>query len=307
MDLLSHMETFVKVVEAGTLSAAAKALSLSVPAVSRQISALEETLGGALLIRTTRTLTVTEGGRRYYEHCLRVLHEVEQAQSSVRASTSIAGVLTVTAAVTFGLARVSPHLPSLLCAHPGLRIDLRLEDRRVDLVAEGVDVAIRGGAALPDSVSLIARPLTTYQRVVVASPGYLQRRGTPTTPGDLASHDVLTHLGASGVADRWHFTKDGTDAAVTVRGPIRSNAVYALRDGAVAGLGLAWLPDWLVAAEVNAGLLQVVLGDFASAPTVISAVHRTEQRGTPRVRAFIQHLQQQYEREASQPGQPSSR
>lgn len=299
MDLLAQMETFVKVVEAGNLSTAAKALRLSLPTVSRQLSALEEALGGSLLIRTTRTLTMTDEGRRYYEHCLRVLREVEEAQSCVRSGATITGLLTVTAAVTFGLARVSPHLPSLLRAHPNLRVDLRLEDRLVDLVTEGVEIAIRGGLPLPDTNSLIARPLTTYQRVVVASPAYLQRRGTPLTPGDLVRHDVLAHLGASGVADSWQFTKDGVETVTKVRGPVRTNAVYALRDSAVAGLGLALLPDWLVAADVAAGRLKILLQGFASTPTVVSAVHRTELRGTPRVRAFIEHLAREYEREAA--------
>lgn len=297
MDLLAHMATFVKVVEAGKLSAAAKTLGLSLPAVSRQLSALEESLGGALLIRTTRMLTLTDGGRRYYEHCLRVLHEVEDAQSSMRSGTAVTGLLTVTSAVTFGLARISPHLPSLLSEHPGLRIDLRLEDRIVDLVTEGVDIAIRGGSPLPDKTSLIAHPLTTYQRVVVASPQYLQRRGTPMTPGDLTGHDVLTHLGASGVADSWVFTKSGVESVTKVRGPLRTNAVLSLRDSAVAGLGLALLPDWLVAADVTAGRLKLLLRGFASTPTVVSAVHRTELRKAPRVKAFIEHLAREYERE----------
>lgn len=296
MDLLAHMATFVKVVESGKLSVAAKALQMSLPAVSRQLSALEKLLGSPLLLRSTRSMTVTEGGRRYYEHCLRVLHEVEAAQSSLRPSTTLAGTLTVTAAVTFGLARVCPHLPSLLSAHPDLRVDLRLEDRLIDLVEEGVDIAIRGGSQLPDSASLIARPLITYQRVVVASPKYLQSRGTPMTPTDLQQCDALTHLGASGTADTWRFTKGRTEVEVKVRGPMRTNAVYALRDGAIAGLGVALLPDWLVAADVAAGRLKVLLPGFASMPTVISAVYRTEHRGMSRVKAFVEHLARQYER-----------
>lgn len=299
MDLLAQMETFVRVVESGNLSAAAKVLGLSLPTVSRQLSALEESLGATLLIRTTRTLTMTAEGRRYYEHCLRVQHEVEEAQSSVRSGTAITGLLTVTAAVTFGLARVSPHLPSFLGAHPSMRVDLRLEDRLADLVTEGVDIAIRGGSVLPDTTSLIAHPLTTYQRVVVGSPGYLQQRGTPATPDDLVRHDVLIHLGASGVADSWRFKKDGEDWAAKVRGPMRTNAVYALHDGALAGLGLALLPDWLVASDVAVGRLKIVLREFASVPTVVTAVHRTELRGAPRVRAFIDHLVREYEREAA--------
>lgn len=299
MDLLAQMATFVKVVESGKLSSAAKMLRLSLPAVSRQISALEESLGGPLVLRTTRTLTVTEGGRRYYEHCLRVLREVEVAQSSMRAGHTVSGLLTVTTAVTFGLARVSPHLPALLAAHPGLRVDLRLEDRLVDLVTEGVDIAIRGGSPLPDSTSLIARPLTTFQRVVVASPAYLRRCGTPTTPADLPRHDALAHLGASGIADRWHFTKDGVESVAELRSSLRTNAIYALRDGALAGLGLALLPDWLVAADVAAGRLKILLRGFATKPTVISAVHRTELRGGQCIKAFIDHFVRTYERESA--------
>ena len=159
MDLLAQMETFVKSSIPGRLSLAAKALRLSLPAVSRQISALEESVGGTLLLRTTRNLTVTEDGQRYYEHCRRVLREVDVAQNSVRADHGIAGPLTVSTAVTFGLfARVSPHLPSLLSAHPHLRVDLRLEDRVADLVAEG---AISPSAAVrPSRIprrSLLAR------------------------------------------------------------------------------------------------------------------------------------------------------
>lgn len=303
MDLFAQMTTFVKVVDAGKLSTAARALRMSLPAVSRQISALEEEVGGPLILRTTRTLTVTDGGRRYYEHCLRVLREVEAAQSSVRAGKTIAGLLTVTAAVTFGLSRVGPHLPSLLGAHPGLRVDLRLEDRLVDLVAEGVDIAIRGGAPLPDSPSLIARPLTSYPRVLVASPGYLRRRSEPRTHGDLAQHDAIIHLGASGIADRWRFTKDGSEFVVEVRGALRTNAVYVLREGALAGLGIALLPDWLVANDVAAGRLKLLLRSYSAQPTTVSAVHRTELRGEPRVKAFIDHLIRAYEKEAA--GRPT--
>lgn len=299
MDLLAQMETFVKVVDSGRLSLAAKALRLSLPAVSRQISALEESVGGTLLLRTTRNLTVTEDGQRYYEHCRRVLREVDVAQNSVRADHGIAGPLTVSTAVTFGLARVSPHLPSLLSAHPHLRVDLRLEDRVADLVAEGVDIAIRGGSPIPDTATIIARPLLSYQRVVVGSPSYLRHRGTPKIPADLSRHEALVHLGGTAIADRWHFTKDGVQTAVELHGPLRTNAVSALRDSAVAGLGLALLPDWLVAPDVAAGRLKIVLSGYHTAPTVVSAVYRTELRGVRRVKAFVDHLVEAYAREAT--------
>lgn len=300
MDLLTQMSTFVKVVEVGKLSTAARRLRLSLPSVSRQISALEDEVGGPLLLRTTRTLTVTEGGRRYYEHCLRILREVEAAQHSVRAGNAVAGLLTVTAPVTFGLARLSPHLSNLIAAHPGLRVDLRLEDRIADLVSEGVDIAIRGGSQLPDSASLIAHTLISYQRVVVASPRYLRRRPDPKTPAELVHHDALIHLGASEIADRWHFSKDGVESAVELRGPMRTNAMYALRDSAVAGLGIALLPDWLVAEDVAAGRLKILLRGFSTRPTVVSAVHRTELRTSPRVKAFVDFFIKIYQREVCQ-------
>ncbi len=297
MDLLAQMTTFVKVVDTGKLSTAAKALRMSLPAVSRQLSGLEALVGCALLVRTTRNLTVTDNGRCYYEHCLRVLREVDAAQNSVRARHSIAGLLTVTAPVTFGLHRISPHLPALFSAHPGLRVDLRLEDRTVDLVAEGVDVAIRGGAELPNSASLIARPLIRYERVVVASPAYLRRRTEPKNPAELGRHDALLHLGASGIADRWQFSKDDIETTVELSGPVRTNVVQALYDGAVAGLGIALLPDWLVAADVAAERLKILLGAYRNRPTQVSAVHRTEMRGVPRIKAFVEHLLKVYERE----------
>lgn len=290
MDLLAQMETFTRVVEAGNLSSAARALGLSVPAVSRQLRALETSLGAPLLLRTTRSLSVTDGGRRYYERCLRVLREVEAAQESARPGSAAEGVVTVTAPVTLGLARVGPLLPSLFARHPGLRVDLRLEDHMADLVAEGVDVAIRAGAAAPDSASLVARRIMTYQRVAVASPKYLKRRGEPRTPDALARHDALVHVGASPTAGLWRFSRDGSETAVEVRGALRCNAPYALRDACVAGLGVALLPAWLVEDDVTAGRLRVVLRAYETPAVAVSALYRTELRGAPRVRAFVDHL-----------------
>src|SRR5262249_16848486 len=143
------------------------------PAVSRQLSALEESLGVILLLRTTRCITVTKEGRLYYEHCLRVLREVEVAKESIHEANIGRGLLTVTAPVTFGLARIKPDLPGFLSQPPTLSVDLRLEDRVVDLIADGIDIAIRVGSESPKSSSLIAHTLLRYRRVVVASPGYL--------------------------------------------------------------------------------------------------------------------------------------
>jgi DNA-binding transcriptional LysR family regulator len=290
VDLLSQMATFVRVVETGGLSAAARPLGLSVAAVSRQVSALEASLGGALLLRTTRRVKVTKEGWRYYDHCLRVLREVEAAQASIRQKSSVDGLLVVTAPVTFGLARVSPHVATLLTKHRGLRIDLRIEDRVVDLVGEGIDVAIRTGTSLADSSSLVGRRLTSYGRVVVASPRYLKRRGEPRTPPLLADHDAIVHFASAGRVTTWRFSRDGEAVDVRVGGVVASNAPYAMRDCALAGLGVAILPAWLVADEVADGRLRVVLSEWQLAPVVVTGVFPAEVRGAPRVRAFLDHL-----------------
>src|SRR5258706_10020669 len=190
MDLFGQMQTFVRVVESGGITAAARQLPRSPAAVSRQLSALEAHLGAQLLSRNTRNATLTDAGRNYYARCLRVAREVEEARHAVRGSAAMDGALIVSAPVSLGLARISPHLPALLARHPGLRIDLRLEDRLVDLAGEGVDVAIRSGVDPPDSSSLVARPLFTYRRRLVASPDYLARKGSPASASDLSAHDL---------------------------------------------------------------------------------------------------------------------
>jgi DNA-binding transcriptional LysR family regulator len=303
VDLLTQMATFVRVVEAGGLSAAARGLGLSVAAVSRQMSSLEAAVGGPLLLRTTRRFTVNEAGRRYYEHCQRVLREVEAAQASVKRANVVEGLLVVTAPVTYGLARVSPHVPALLAAHPGLSIDLRIEDRIVDLGRDGVAVAIRTGTTLADSPSLVARRLTSYRRVVVASPPYLKRRGTPREPKALAKHAAIVHVAMSGRITRWCFTRGDQSTEVQVDAAVGSNAPYALRDAALAGLGVAILPDWLVAEHVAAGELKILLHEWELAPVIVTGVFRTEMRGAPRIRALLDHLAKAYavERPASRP------
>jgi len=289
------MATFSRIVEARSLSAAARRLSLSLPAVSRQLSALEGELGASLLVRTTRKLTLTEAGRRYYEHCLRILREVEEAEASVRSAEDVRGVVVVSAAVAVGLARLGRMIPGLLAKHPALRVDLRLEDRVVDLLGDGVDVALRAGTAPPDSASIVAQRIGAWRRVVVASPKYLRARGVPKVPASLAKHEVLAHLAATGPAQRWRFMRDGEEHAVDVDGRFRANALSALLEAAVAGLGIALLPDWLVREHVARGDLRVLLDGYESPNTEMFAIHRVELRGVARVRAFVTHVRAHWE------------
>lgn len=302
MDVLGYMTTFVRVVDAGSLSAAARSLRLSPAAVSRQIAALEEELGGPLIVRSTRKQTITDGGRRYYERCIRVLQGVEEAQATLRAETAVAGAITVTAPVTFGLERVQPHLPGLLAKHPGLQIDLRVEDRLVDLIAEGVDIAIRGNVLLPETTSIVARKLTTYRRVVVASPAYLKEHGEPKTPEALTAHKILLHAGAATSSLVWQFRRDSAQWSINVPWTLRSNAVYALRASALAGVGIAQVPEWLVAEDVAENRLKILLREYNSPDVTVYAVHRRELRTSARVRAFLDHLGTAYKHEQAVSG-----
>ena len=291
MDLFEKMSTFVRVVEAGSFSTAASQLRLSPAAVSRQITALERSLHAQLIARTTRKMIVTTTGKRYYEQCLRILRDVDDAQSIGRDLE--AGTLKINAPYTFGLARVVPHIDAFLKKHPGVRIDLRLEDRLVDLVFEGADLVIRVGSAPPERTTIIATNLTSHTYAAVASPSYLRRNGTPRTPTALAKHDGLT--ASMGAVDVWTFVRDGKEESVRPNVKLRSNALFALRELALAGAGVALLPEWIVTDDIRERKLRRILDDWTTPNVTVSAMYRTEQRGEPRVRAFVEHLRQEYE------------
>lgn len=288
MDLLAQMATFVRVVETGSLSAAARAQKLSLPAVSRQLRALEEDLGVSLVARTTRRLGVTDAGRRWYERCLRVLREVDDARGAVGGG-AVRGTLVVSASVTLGMRFVVPHVAPLLARHPQLSVELRLEDRVVDLAGDAVDVAIRAGVAPPDTASLVAQPILRFRRVVVASPAYLKKRGALKEPEQLTSHCCLVQLGGVAPLETWTLVRehDGDERRVAVRGALRTSAPAAIRELVRSGVGVALLADWLVEDDLAAGRLRRVLPAWASRPISAWAIYRAELRGSPRVRAFV--------------------
>src|SRR5216683_326424 len=288
MDLLEKMATFVRVVEAGSFSAAAKQLRISPAAVSRQISTLEDELRVPLLRRTTRKMSITPAGRGYYERCLRILREVDDAQALGR-TRATEGLLSISAPVTFGLACVVPRLPSFMAAHPGLRVELRLEDRLIELALEGVDVAIRVGSVLPDSTDVIAHELMSFRRVLVAAPAYLKKHGEPRTPEALAKHDAL---------DSWILVHQEREARVRLNAVFRSNAPSALRALAIDGTGIAMLPGWFVEEDLERRALRLVLPGWETEPVAVRALHRREHRGSARVRALVEHLRAAYRRSA---------
>ncbi|MET0792376.1 MAG: LysR family transcriptional regulator [Polyangiaceae bacterium] len=287
MDFLAKAETFVRIVAAGSFSAAGRSLGLSLAAISRQVAALESELDAKLLVRTTRSLNLTDEGRRFHEHALRLLRDAEAARASVRSGGALAGQLVVSASVTLGVLRIVPQLASWLAAHPALELALRLEDRTADLVSEGVDVAVRAGLELPDTTSLVAHPLATFQRLLVASPAYLKRHGAPRSPASLSDHRAVLGLDSPG---RWQFTEAGVAHDVSVRAQLRVGTLLAVRTAVLAGMGIAVLPDFVVADALADRSLKLLLPAFQLRPVSAQALYRVENRGTPRIEALLRHL-----------------
>ncbi len=289
MNLLVQLASFVRIVELGSLSAAARAQKLSLPAISRQLAELERELGAPLVLRSTRRLSVTERGRAFYERAVRILRDVDEARESV-VEHGVRGTLVVSAGVTLGQRWLLPRLLSLHQRHRDLVVELRLEDDLVDLLADGIDVAVRGGVRPPDSAGLIAQRLIEFDRVLVAAPSYLRKRRTPRDPAVLAEHDCLVQVGRSGPYSKWTLVGPDRSCDVTVRGPFRSSAPGALREAALAGLGVALLPPWLVGDDLAVGALRRVLPAWASGPVGVWAIWRVEHRGSPRVAALVDAL-----------------
>jgi DNA-binding transcriptional LysR family regulator len=288
MDLLSRARTFVRIVEAGSLSAAARTFRLSLPAVSRQVQTLEEELGTKLLERTTRSLRLTDAGRRFHDHATRLVQAADAALASVQESRAVRGPVVVSASVTLGVLRIVPGLSALTREHPELALSLRLEDRSADLVSEGVDVAVRAGMELPSSTGLVAVPLARFERHLVASPTYLKRRGTPKNVAALSSHAAVLGTESAG---EWSFLEGGEEARVSVRPSLRVSTLLGVREAVLADLGLALLPHFVVAAELRSGALKRVLPSAKLAPVTSHALYRVEQRGTPRMKAVLGYLQ----------------
>jgi DNA-binding transcriptional LysR family regulator len=288
MDRVAAMTTFVKVVEAGSLSAAARSLNLSLASVSRQLDGLEEHLRTRLLVRTTRHLALTEGGRTYYDQAKRILAAIEEAETTLSAQHATpSGHLIVSVTVLLGRLHLAPLLPEFLERYPKLSVDLLLLDRIVNLVEEGIDIAIRPGP-LEDS-TLIARKLGAFRRVVCAAPSYLQRRGEPMQPQDLENHDcvVFTLLDS---AQEWRFRTKAGDIKVPVSGRLRANNFDATVMAALGGAGLVLGPSWMVRDHILAGRLVPVLQGFEPPATEVYALFPHLRLMPAKVRAFTDFL-----------------
>jgi DNA-binding transcriptional LysR family regulator len=290
MSQIEDMRIFVATVDAGSFTAASDRLGLSKQFVSRRIMALEERLGVRLLNRTTRRLSVTELGREYHERASRIIEEVLDAEHSVSGrSASPRGTLRISAPVSFGTMYLSVLIPQFLARHPNVAIEMDLNDRRCDLVAEGYDMAIRIGV-LSDS-TLVARRIAPVRVVVCGSPGYLQRRGTPQEPEQLPDHDCLPY-GHSRAVD-WVFERDGQPLTVPISGRLRVNNGELARDAAIADLGLTMLPTFIVGEALRAGRLVTMLDTFVPPPLAVHVVYPKHRQSFVAIRAMTEFLQQQ--------------
>ncbi len=292
MDRLTSMEVFTRVAEAGSFSAAARQLGLSKSAVSKHVMALEERLGARLINRTTRRLSLTEVGAAYHAWCARIAADVAEAEISVsRLHSEPRGLLKVNAPMSFGYLHLAPAIPDFLARHPDMRVEMTMNDRFVDLVDEGYDVAVRIGR-LADS-SLIARRLAPSRTVLCGAPSYFREHGVPEAPDDLARHNCLIYSYQAS-HELWRFTGAKGEHTVRVRGNLTANNGDALRAAALRGLGVAMLPAFLVGGDVQAGVLQAVLGEFELPESAIYAVYPHNRHMSAKLRAFVDFLVERF-------------
>ena len=293
MDTLAGIRLFIRVVETGSFSKASADLGITQPTATKHVAALEARLKARLFHRSTRGVTPTEVGALYYDKCKRIVQEIDEADNvAVLMQTRLQGTLRLNASVAFGRRVVTPLVLRFMQQHPGLQVDLGFEDRYVNLVEQGVDLAIRMGR-LADS-TLGARFLGLNPWVLVAAPAYLAEHGTPRRPADLGRHAALIYSTVQG-DERWHFTgADGQAQAVAVTGPLRSNNLSAILAAARAGMGLAVLPWYVAHDSVQAGAVQPLLQRWTLPAQEIHAVFPSPRHVPAKVSGFVGWLQGQF-------------
>jgi DNA-binding transcriptional LysR family regulator len=293
MDRLQAMHTFVRVVEAGSFSAVARELATTQSAVSKQVAALERHLGARLLARTTRSLSLTDDGERYFEQIRRLVADVVEAEASVRRGRAqLSGWLRVAASVGFGQRVLMPIIKSFVAAHPAVRIDMKLADGFVDLIEHGIDAAVRVGALADGRV--IARRVGTTERSLLASRGYLASRPARQrklrVPADLAHHACIVYTELA-TRNTWTLrTPDGSDVTVRVEPSFQTNSSEGVRAATLAGLGITYSPHWLFDDALANGDVVRLLPEWSAPPLPIHVLTTPERGGTAKVRAFSDHV-----------------
>lgn len=288
MDLFASMRMYVAVVDGGSFAAAADKLDISRAMVSKQIQKLEEHLGTRLMNRTTRRLSLTETGREFYERSTQIMGDVEEAEQIAGRMTRVPqGVLRVTIPLSYGQHRLATVIADYTQAYPQVQLDISLSDRKVDLIDEGFDLAIRIGA-LPQS-DLIARKLGGVRSIVCASPAYLAKHGAPETPADLAPHACLGYT-LTGTGAEWRMEGPDGPVAVSISGPIRADNGDIIRLAALGGAGIVFQPHFIVGDDIEAGRLVRLLPEWQSAELGVYAVYPSRKHLSAKVRTFVDFL-----------------
>ncbi|MCK4871040.1 MAG: LysR family transcriptional regulator [Gammaproteobacteria bacterium] len=289
MDRISAMQIFRRVVEAGSFSAVSREMQLSQPTVSKQIAALEDHLGTKLLSRSTRQLNLTDAGHHYYERCCQILDELSGAEAEIREQQTLpTGLLRVNVPIAAGRMKILPLVWKFRERYPDLKIDMHFDDHYVDLVKEGVDVAIRIGD-LSDS-SLVARKMGTIPRYTVASPEYLEKHGEPETLEDLHQHECVVY-NLLNTRNEWHFTSKQGKEKISVKGGFSSNSPDAMREAALTGQGVAVILGWLVEEDIEQGRLKVVLNDYVPTALGLNAIYPERRFMPAKLSLFLDFLQ----------------
>ncbi len=286
MDRLAVMQTFVRVLETGSFSAAARQLNIGQSAVSKSIAHLEDRLGVSLLSRSTHGLAPTEAGQTYYERALRAIEEAEEADFAARdASARLTGCLRVSGGVTLTRLYLVPRLAAFLAEHPRLSVEFVLGDRPLNLIEEGVDIALSYGPL--GDCSLIGRKAATARRLVLATPDYFDRAGVPTTPPALTGHEVVIYTADRGGGGTWVFRKGESETSVTLPGRLRLNSSEGVRAAVLNGLGLAIVSEWLFGPELACGAIRAVLTDWTLPEIELWLVFPTGRKVNAKARAFV--------------------
>ena len=282
---LREMEIFVRVVEAGSFSAAARDFKIGQPAISKMIAGLEERLSARLLVRSTRRLSTTEAGQAFYERALRTITEADQAEAVARdANTLLEGRLRICAPVTFARMHLIPTLGAFLDNHPKLQLELVMEDRTTDLVVENIDAALRWGT-LTDS-KLMARKLTQMEQLVVASPAYLSRRGVPNAPADLVEHDAIVYNQSSG-GEEWRFRRGTSETSVRIQRRLTLSAAEGVRAAVIAAQGFAISSRWMFAPELESGQVVSLLDEWTLPSMDLWVIYPSGRLTSTKARTFV--------------------
>lgn len=285
MDRITAMETFVSVVEAGSFSAAARRMNIGQPAVSKSVSQLEKKLGVRLLLRSTRGLSITDAGQKFYEHAKVAINKVDEAEQSISDSDqNLTGKLRISAAVTLARLHIIPNLNLFTEQHPNLDIDIILDDRQVDLIAEGADVALRMGT-LHDS-NMVARKIASSPRLIIGSPDYFAKAEIPKSPADLSQHQAIIYSQPAG-GESWSLSKAGKEVSVTVSGHVSVNAAEGIRAAVLNGMGLTIASRWMFSKELLDGKVVSVLDDWTIPPVDLWAVFPSGRLISTKARAFV--------------------